>query len=334
MTRRAPAARAVVDRRRDLPAAQRADARAGSRAARRSAPESSLVKLFWADVSQRLSETATRARSCAHGRRDVRSRRALGARPAVDARQLDHGRHERDPAQHHRRAPARPASGAQVDGHRSGSTSSIPRATRGAATRTTCGRGCAPRRRSRAFEPPGYKPFWAITKHADIMQIASQPLRFSSAQGITLAAPRRRAGAAAGDPRHARSAAARADAPGRRARASRRGRCAARRERRRAHHARRPRRRRGERAPRRVRLRRADRRAVPARSDRVDPRRAEQRLGAAVPLDQRGDRKGRSRVPAAGRDAGPDDQAGAGELHALPRRPHRAASARTARTIW
>jgi cholest-4-en-3-one 26-monooxygenase len=37
------------------------------------------------------------------------------------------------------------------------------------------------------FTPPGYKPFWAITKHADIMQIASQPLKFSSAQGITLA---------------------------------------------------------------------------------------------------------------------------------------------------
>src|SRR3954451_18585742 len=37
------------------------------------------------------------------------------------------------------------------------------------------------------FEAPGYEPFWAITKHADIMQIASQPLRFSSAQGITLA---------------------------------------------------------------------------------------------------------------------------------------------------
>jgi len=34
---------------------------------------------------------------------------------------------------------------------------------------------------------PGYEPFWAITKHADIMQIAAQPLRFSSAQGITLA---------------------------------------------------------------------------------------------------------------------------------------------------
>jgi cytochrome P450 len=34
---------------------------------------------------------------------------------------------------------------------------------------------------------PGYKPFWAITKHADILQVSAQPLRFSSAQGITLA---------------------------------------------------------------------------------------------------------------------------------------------------
>src|SRR5690348_4208673 len=37
------------------------------------------------------------------------------------------------------------------------------------------------------FEPPGYEPFWAVTKHADILQISSQPLRFSSAKGITLA---------------------------------------------------------------------------------------------------------------------------------------------------
>jgi cholest-4-en-3-one 26-monooxygenase len=40
--------------------------------------------------------------------------------------------------------------------------------------------------------PPGLEPFWAITKHADILEISKQPLRFSSAQGITL----RRAGAA------------------------------------------------------------------------------------------------------------------------------------------
>jgi cholest-4-en-3-one 26-monooxygenase len=34
--------------------------------------------------------------------------------------------------------------------------------------------------------PPGYEPFWAITKHADILDISKQPLRFSNEQGITL----------------------------------------------------------------------------------------------------------------------------------------------------
>ena len=36
------------------------------------------------------------------------------------------------------------------------------------------------------FAPPGYRPFWAITKHADVVATASQPLRFSSAHGIIL----------------------------------------------------------------------------------------------------------------------------------------------------
>ncbi len=36
------------------------------------------------------------------------------------------------------------------------------------------------------LEPPGYDGFWAVTKHADILEISKQPLRFSSAQGITL----------------------------------------------------------------------------------------------------------------------------------------------------
>jgi cholest-4-en-3-one 26-monooxygenase len=36
------------------------------------------------------------------------------------------------------------------------------------------------------IEPPGYPPFWAVTKHADIMKVASQPQLFSSAGGITL----------------------------------------------------------------------------------------------------------------------------------------------------
>jgi cytochrome P450 len=37
------------------------------------------------------------------------------------------------------------------------------------------------------LEAPGYKPFWAITKHADIVEISAQPQRFSNARGVTLA---------------------------------------------------------------------------------------------------------------------------------------------------
>ncbi len=33
------------------------------------------------------------------------------------------------------------------------------------------------------IEPPGHPPFWAVTKHADIVQVASQPQLFSSAGG-------------------------------------------------------------------------------------------------------------------------------------------------------
>jgi len=36
------------------------------------------------------------------------------------------------------------------------------------------------------FAPRQYEPFWAITKHADIVSISRKPLRFSSAQGIML----------------------------------------------------------------------------------------------------------------------------------------------------
>ncbi len=36
------------------------------------------------------------------------------------------------------------------------------------------------------FEPPGYQPFWAITKHADIVEVASQPVAFSNAHGLIL----------------------------------------------------------------------------------------------------------------------------------------------------
>jgi cytochrome P450 len=34
---------------------------------------------------------------------------------------------------------------------------------------------------------PGYEPFWAVTKHADVLEVSQQPLRFSNTRGITLA---------------------------------------------------------------------------------------------------------------------------------------------------
>jgi cholest-4-en-3-one 26-monooxygenase len=37
------------------------------------------------------------------------------------------------------------------------------------------------------FEPPGFEPFWAITKHADIQHIASHPTRFSNEHGLFVA---------------------------------------------------------------------------------------------------------------------------------------------------
>jgi cholest-4-en-3-one 26-monooxygenase len=36
------------------------------------------------------------------------------------------------------------------------------------------------------FAPPGYEPFWAITKHADVVEVASQPQRFSNEHGLVL----------------------------------------------------------------------------------------------------------------------------------------------------
>jgi cholest-4-en-3-one 26-monooxygenase len=36
------------------------------------------------------------------------------------------------------------------------------------------------------IEPPGYPPFWAVTKHADIVHVATKPEIFCSSGGITL----------------------------------------------------------------------------------------------------------------------------------------------------
>ena len=138
--------------------------------------ESSLVKLFWAGLSQRLAETAIAllgpdalllAGDDARGRR-----RTLGARAPVVAGQLDHGRHERDPAQHHRRAAARPA--ARAEAAMSAGVDALDLLDPARFARRGYPHDVWTRLRAEApvayFAPEGYEPFWAITKHADILR--------------------------------------------------------------------------------------------------------------------------------------------------------------------
>ncbi len=119
------------------------------------------MKLFWAATSQRLAETAVAVLGpeCPGLDRRVSSGRWAHAL-LVDARELDHGRHERDPAQHHRRARARICHGNRDDRDRSGRHRSArprrPRALRAPrlpARRS--GRTCAPRRPSRTSRSTG-----------------------------------------------------------------------------------------------------------------------------------------------------------------------------------
>jgi cytochrome P450 len=37
------------------------------------------------------------------------------------------------------------------------------------------------------IEAPGYEPFWAVTKHADVVAVSARAVEYSNAQGITLA---------------------------------------------------------------------------------------------------------------------------------------------------
>ena len=122
------------------------------------------------------------------------------------------------------------------------------------------------------FEPPGYQPFWAITKHADITDITAQPVRFSNEHGLILGRIGARR-AAHGDGRHARSAAPRPTPAGRDAPPhAPRDPVATGRDR--PHRGRGARRGGGDRRHRGIRLRRARRRAAPDRGDRLAPRRA------------------------------------------------------------
>ncbi len=68
-------------------------------------PEGSLPKLQWSAVNQALTELAMEIRGEEAAGQGLRLDLPLPARP----RELDRGRHHRDPQEHHRRARARPA---------------------------------------------------------------------------------------------------------------------------------------------------------------------------------------------------------------------------------
>ncbi len=308
---RAPAARAVVDRRRDLPPAQRAHARpARARRGDRRGVEPREVVL-----GRRSSQRLVRDRG--RGARPgvaARSRRTVGARACSSTRanSIMGGTSEIQRNIIGERA-ARTAAGAEDDvRHRPA------RSRRSGALRARAGiphdvwtrlRAEAPVAR---VEAPGYEPFWAVTKHADIMQIASQPRAVLERARDHARARRARRRCRRPEilvmldpPRHG---------PMRRVVSARftPNAVRARQRRRRAH-----------RAPTSSTTRRP--RGDGGECDFVERIAApfplaviawilgvpERRLGTAVPLDQRDHRQGRSRVPPAGRVARPDDEAGA-----------------------
>ena len=68
-------------------------------------PEGSLPKWQWGEINQALTELAVDILGEDGADWDI----ALDLPAAALARQLDRGRHDRDPQEHHRRARARPA---------------------------------------------------------------------------------------------------------------------------------------------------------------------------------------------------------------------------------
>ncbi len=159
--------------------------------------ESSIVKLFWAGMSQRLYETAIAAlgpdallmpgddRAIDDGRWALgllasRATSIMGGTSEIQ-RNIIGERLLGLP-----REPSEAAMTADVDVAR---PRSIRSATRAAGIRTSVWTRLRAEAPVAYFAPAGYEPFWAITKHADILEISKQPLRFSSAQGITLRRP-------------------------------------------------------------------------------------------------------------------------------------------------
>ena len=223
---RAPATRAVVDRRRDLPAPQRAHARphrAGrgdrrrvehrevvlgrARASGSTTPRptcSGPAALLTADDPGAVDGgrwgyglLTTRANSIMGGsseiQRNILGERVLGSAPGAEMTDADDAARLRRPARPRRPGAVRARGGYPHD----------------VWTRL---RAEAPVAR---IEAPGFKPFWAITRHADIMEVVAP-----AAGVLERVRHHAHAGRAAGDEdaghgRDARPAEARTDAPGR-----------------------------------------------------------------------------------------------------------------------
>src|SRR3954465_2016504 len=118
----------------------------------------------------------------------------MGSRPVVHASQLDHGRDERDPAHDHRGADVGSAGGATAMTTRVGGQVDFVDPLDLVDAERYAQRGYPhdvwTRLRAEApiawIEPPGFEPFWAVTKRADIQHVAAEPVLFSSAYGISL----------------------------------------------------------------------------------------------------------------------------------------------------
>src|SRR5262249_55258968 len=106
----------------------------------------------------------------------------MGATATGVARQLDPGRHQRDPAQH----PGRALVGTAERAAMSIDIDPFELVDPERHARRGYPHDVWTRLRAEApvayLTPDGFEPFWAITKHTDVMEIAKQPLRFSSAR--------------------------------------------------------------------------------------------------------------------------------------------------------
>ena len=183
------------------------------------------------------------------------------------------------------------------------------------------------------IEPPGYPPFWAVTKHADVQYAASPAPAVLERRGITLDMdlsgidmpaemivyldpPQHGPMRQVANKKFLRSAVrARSQEIERIAadivdRASTGGEVGG------------------------VRLRRHLRRPLSGGGDLLGPRRAPRRLGAPLPVDQRDHRQGRSRVPAPGGEPRADLHAGPRRAAPLLQGDGGGTAARIPRTTW